>query len=592
MTANLLFSQVSYQTQPPDIERGMVGGSVQSRSAASIICDESSEDSRESFLNTLEQISKDNNPNKQTPGVGEGKSSETHAFDSADTFDATACPATGLESGISETTKQLEEDPDNVESQIPPALNLTAVISILGKLGLYDSAGGSSSANKVDGILGNTEGWAALKMLIARLGQKDLVPSAEIKAELDRLQQFIANEQSGNASSHNDGKPMGELVDSRSTESADLNQLIKRIVSGQEDQRSNSGVNMGESDSGEKASDPFAKLDRVATKLPNDIKQSESFQPAENSQAATRWENREKTDSIKLAVEARMVGVGANENATEPKPLETVRADASGLKDGADTPGKTGAPSQAGLLNRISSTIDSGKQVGGEAAQQNLPNNESSPVSKMIHNSQLAKENHMRMDAAMSDELGGKVTKVDVAANDNGLQSSQNQTADKAFEATSPSKQTDIDQNSIRTQTLDQIVRKAVIYMRNGQHEAKIDLKPEFLGHVRMQVITENHQVTVKILTEFGFVKDMVENNIHQLKADLQQQGLNVDKLEVSVFHDSDKYEDSRQEAGRAKDRLISVDHKNPENPERETREQTGNSRLRTAGASTVDYFA
>jgi hypothetical protein len=586
VTANLLFSQASYQTQPPDIGRGMLEGFAQNRSAVSKTRDESFEDSRESFLNTLEQISKDNNPNKQTPGVGEGKSSETHAFDSADTFDATACPAVGLETGVSETTKQLEEDPDNVESQIPPALNLTAVISMLEKLGLYDSAGGSSSANKVDGILGNAEGLAALKMLIARLGQKDLVLSAEIKSELDRLQQFIANVQSGNGSSHNDGNPMGELADSRLTESADLNQLIKRIVSGQEEQRGSSSVHMGESDSGEKPSDPFT------AKLPNDIKQTGSFQLAQDSQASSRSENREKTDSLKLTVEAPPAEVEAGENPKEPRSLETVRTDGSGLKDGSDIPGKTGASSQAGLLNRIPSTIDSGKQFGGESAPQNLPNDESSPVSKMIHDSQLAKENHMRLVAAMSDELGGKVTKVDAGATDNGLLSSQNHTAEKAFEATAPSRQTDIDQNSLRTQTLDQIVRKAVIYMRNGQHEAKIVLKPEFLGHVRMQVITENHQVTVKILTEFGFVKDMVENNIHQLKADLQQQGLNVDKLEVSVSHDSDKSEDSRQEAGRAKDRLRSVDPKSSENPERETREQTGNSRLRTAGTSTVDYFA
>jgi flagellar hook-length control protein FliK len=584
--ANFLFPQVSFQTQPPDVERGMMGGSVQNRSAVSKTGDELSEDSHESFLNTLEQLSKDNKPNKQTQGAGEGKSSETHTFDSADTFDATACRPTGLETGISELTKQPEEDPDNMESQIPPALNLKTVISMLEKLGLYDSAGGSSSANKVDGILGNAEGLAALKMLIARLGQKELVLSAEMKAELDRLQQFIANVQSGNASSPNDGNPMGELADSRSTESADLNQLIKRIVSGQEDQRSSSGVHMRESDSGEKPSGPFA------AKLPNDIKQTGSFQLAQDSQATSRSENREKTESLKLAVEAPPAGAEAGENAKEPKSLETVRTDGSGLKDGSDTPGKTGAPSQAGLLNRIPPTIDSGKQFDGESAPQNLLNNESSPVSKMIHDSQLAKENHMRMVSAMSDEFGGKVTKVDAGATDNGLQSSQNQTAEKAFEATSPSRQTDIGQNSLRTQTLDQIVRKAVIYMRNGQHEAKIVLKPEFLGHVRMQVTTDNHQVTVKILTEFGFIKDMVENNIHQLKADLQQQGLNVDKLEVSVSHDSDKYEDSRQEAGRAKDRLRNVDHKSPENPERETREQTGNSGLRTAGTSTVDYFA
>jgi flagellar hook-length control protein FliK len=198
----------------------------------------------------------------------------------------------------------------------------------------------------------------------------------------------------------------------------------------------------------------------------------------------------------------------------------------------------------------------------------------------------------MKMDAALSDETGLKVAKIDTATNDNGLLSSQNQTAEKAFEAAAFSKQTEVGHDNLRTQTLDQIVKSAVIHVKNGQHEAKIDLKPDFLGHVRMQVITENHQVTVKILTESPIVKDMIENNISQLKADLQQQGLNVDKLEVSVSNDSDRYEDSRPKAGRAKDRLRNVDNKNSENPEGETREQTGNSGLKTAGASTVDYFA
>ena len=560
MTASLLFSQAPYQTQPPDIERGMIGGSGQNRSAVSKTYDESSGDSCENFLNTLEQIAKDNTPNKQTQGAGGGKSYTSPAYNSGDKLHPTSHPESRLETRISETTKQLVEDLDNVESQITPDLNLAAVISILEKLGLYDSAGGSSSANRVDEILGNAKGLAALKTRIVRLGQNDLGPSAEMKTVLDRLQQFIANAQRGNALSHNDGNPLGELTGSRSTELAELNQS------------------------------------------------------AENLQAASRSVIRGQTDSIKSAVEARPVGVEVSENAKEQRPLEKVCTDASGLKDGSDTPTKAGVSGQAGLFNGISSTIDSGKQFGGKSAQQDLPNNdsskeisreqqsagdtarditvnnESSPVSKMIHDSQLAKENHVRMNVAMSDELGGKITKMDVGANDNGQLGSQNQTAEKAFEAISSSRETEA--GTLRTQTLDQIVRKAVIHVRNGQHEAKIDLKPEFLGHVRMQVTTENHQVTVKILTEFGFVKDMVENNIHQLKADLQQQGLNVDKLEVAVSSDSEEYKSPHEKAGQAKDRQRSNAHMNPGNREGETREQAGNHGLRKAGTTTVDYFA
>jgi flagellar hook-length control protein FliK len=574
MTASLLFSQAPYQTQPPDIERGMIGDSGLNHSVVSKTYDESSGNRRDSFLNTLEKIAKDNKPNKQTQGARGGKS--------------TTSPATGLETGISETTKQLVEDLDNVESQINPDSNLAAVITFLEKLVIYNSAGGSSSANKMDEILGNAEDLAALKMHITRLEQNDFGPSDKVKAALVHLQQFIVNAQTGNASSQYDGNLLGELTDSRSTELADLNQLMKKIVSGQENQRGSSGIHMGKDGSGEKLSDLFAKIDSVVTTSPNDIRQTGSIQPAENLPAASRSEIQEKTDSIKSAVEARLVGLEATENAKKQRPLETVRTDASGLKDGSDTLAKTGGPS---LLSRISSTNDSGKQFGGDSAQLNLPNNESSPVSKMIQDAQLAKENHMRMDSAMSDELGGKI-KVDAGTNESGLLNSQNQTADKAPEATFPSRQTDTSQDSLRTQTLDQIVRKAVIYVRNGQHEAKIDLKPEFLGHVRMQVITENHQVTVKILTEFGFVKDMLENNIHQLKADLQQQGLNVDKLEVAVSSDADEYKNPQEKADQAKERQRSNTPLNPGNRGRETREQAGNFDRKRAGTTTVDYFA
>ena len=665
MTAIFLFSQVPNQTPPPDFGRGTMGVSEQSRSAVSKTCDILPGDSRSnSFLNTLEQISKDNQHNKTTHGIGGGKSFASAATKSGDKFEATSRQAIGDETEIFETTKLLAEDLANVECQITPGSNLTVVSSIFEKLGLYDSAGGSSSADKVDWILGNAEGSAALQKLLARPDQEDLVLSSEMKAVFVRLQQFIANVQSDNTLSQSDGNPLGELSDSRSIEPANLNQLAERTVSGQGDQRSNSGIDVGESDSGEKPSDPLAELNRVTTKLPNDIRHPGSFQPAENSQIAPRSENMDKTDSITLSVEPRPVGVEASENAKVPRPLEAVRTEISELKDVADTPVKAGIANQASLVNRIPSTIYPEKQAGGESAQQNLSNNESSqfikmtneaqsvralnqvqlsvgetvrdetanieslpaikmtnnaqaaktldpvqryggehvqnnmvnnessPVSKMIHDAQLAKENHMRMDGAISDELGGKVTKVDAGANDNGLLGSQNQSAEKAFEAASSSKQTDNGDHSLRNQTLDQIVRKAVIYMRNGQHEAKIDLKPEFLGHVRMQVTTENHQVTVKILTEFGFVKDMVENNIHQLKADLQQQGLNVDKLEVAVSNDSDEHKHPQGKADQAKDRQSRVARINPGSREGETREQNGNVGLRKTGTATVDYFA
>ena len=283
VTANLLFSQAITQTHSPDIERGMTGSSVQNHSAVSKTYAESSGVSRESFLNSLKQISKDLKPNNQTQGGDGEKSSTSSAYNSGYKFAAASHPAAGLEDGISETTQLLEENFDNEESQIALTSNLSAVISILESLGLYDSTEGSSSANRVDGIFGNAESLADFKILIARLGQNDFMKSTEMKVEFDRLQQFMTNAQTGKASSGDDGHHLGEFADSRSAVSSNLNQTMKRIDSGQEDQRGRSGIHMAESDSSEKPSGPNARMNRVVIKLPNDIRQTGSIQSAENS---------------------------------------------------------------------------------------------------------------------------------------------------------------------------------------------------------------------------------------------------------------------------------------------------------------------
>lgn len=97
----------------------------------------------------------------------------------------------------------------------------------------------------------------------------------------------------------------------------------------------------------------------------------------------------------------------------------------------------------------------------------------------------------------------------------------------------------DTAQKAAPKDTVGQIVEKAVISLKSGQSEARIELKPEFLGNVRMQIATENHQVTVKIMAELPVVKEIIENNLNQLKLDLQNQGLEVDKVDVFVADDS-----------------------------------------------------
>jgi flagellar hook-length control protein FliK len=109
---------------------------------------------------------------------------------------------------------------------------------------------------------------------------------------------------------------------------------------------------------------------------------------------------------------------------------------------------------------------------------------------------------------------------------------------DKLAEAAAAAKGRDTAAAPVKADVFDQIVQRAAVHMKNDQGEMRIDLKPEFLGHVRLQIVTENQQVTVRILTELPMVRDMIESNIQLLKSDLQQQGLRVERVEVAVADD------------------------------------------------------
>ena len=88
-----------------------------------------------------------------------------------------------------------------------------------------------------------------------------------------------------------------------------------------------------------------------------------------------------------------------------------------------------------------------------------------------------------------------------------------------------------LDQSNV----LGQIVKKAVIGIRDGEKSIKIHLEPEYLGRLELKISITNHQVILKILTDSPLSKEIIENNIIQLKADLNNQGLGTEKIEVFV---------------------------------------------------------
>ena len=82
---------------------------------------------------------------------------------------------------------------------------------------------------------------------------------------------------------------------------------------------------------------------------------------------------------------------------------------------------------------------------------------------------------------------------------------------------------------------MNQIVEKASILQLPNSTQTKISLNPKDLGAVDIKLVMHDATVTASIVVENHAVKQVVEQNLDQLKNALQQQGITVDEMQVSV---------------------------------------------------------
>ena len=146
---------------------------------------------------------------------------------------------------------------------------------------------------------------------------------------------------------------------------------------------------------------------------------------------------------------------------------------------------------------------------------------------------------------------------------------------------------------TFRQENFHQLVEKALFTVRDGQSEARIALKPDHLGQVQMKIVTENNHVTIKIVTDSAVARDLIDGSAHQLKSELQQQGLNIEAIEVSV---SDEQRDANRGARQREEMLRHLASRRQGSPEEEEGQpQKHAQHRRQAGytkASGIDYFA
>ena len=94
---------------------------------------------------------------------------------------------------------------------------------------------------------------------------------------------------------------------------------------------------------------------------------------------------------------------------------------------------------------------------------------------------------------------------------------------------------------SLGSDTADNIVQKAKLFMEGGKSEVKIQLNPPELGILKLEFEVEDDNLEVKIKVERSVVKDVIEKDIPRLRELLSNADIDVGKLDVSLQEKEDE---------------------------------------------------
>ncbi|PKM54683.1 MAG: hypothetical protein CVU98_13070 [Firmicutes bacterium HGW-Firmicutes-3] len=94
---------------------------------------------------------------------------------------------------------------------------------------------------------------------------------------------------------------------------------------------------------------------------------------------------------------------------------------------------------------------------------------------------------------------------------------------------------------------INQIVTKAIVNLSDTRTSMNLQLNPGNLGKIAVSVVAEQGMVKGQFVAENEVVKQMIESNIGQLKSQLEQQGIKVDKIEVTLGNASLHYHQKEQ---------------------------------------------
>ena len=230
-----------------------------------------------------------------------------------------------------------------------------------------------------------------------------------------------------------------------------------------------------------------------------------------------------------------------------------------------------------------------GKRLNQEASQQknntaSMGNEKVAPTNEKLESQQATLEKTTTQNTIgmkYSDTSGLQATKSksleSIKANGKVQVQNINAASETANKTTSASKtalpESSIYKAPIENRVIDQIINRLSVRSSGSQSEVKIQLDPPSLGRVRMNITTSGDGVRTIIVAENQAVKQVIENNLSQLRDSMVGQGLKLDGFSVLVGGDSNP-EFSQQQDNLGQSDAKDFDYVNESELETETNEE------------------
>lgn len=103
------------------------------------------------------------------------------------------------------------------------------------------------------------------------------------------------------------------------------------------------------------------------------------------------------------------------------------------------------------------------------------------------------------------------------------------------------------------TESLQQHIVRHLQVNHNGVSQARLSLYPEHLGQVDVRISSHNSVLTAHLVADTWLAKELLDGQLDQLRLALQNQGMQVNKLEVSIGQQGlmSRHSDQRHEGER-----------------------------------------